>query len=54
MYEVEDLYFNKLRNANSSHSNTSSTEIFYQPFITFSTSSHQSKLSFNFSSYSEL
>jgi len=38
MYEVEGLYFNKLRNANSAHLNISSTEIFVPPFTAFSTS----------------
>lgn len=52
MHKVESLYFNKLRNAYSAHSNTSSTEIFNRPFTTFSDSSYQSRPSSTFSSYS--
>jgi len=41
MHEVESLYFNKLRNAYSTHS----------PFTTFTDSSYQSRPSSTFSSY---
>lgn len=55
MYEIEGLYFNKLRNANSFsvHSNSSSTGIIDPPLTTFSTPTYQSRPPSSFSLYSE-
>lgn len=53
MYEVEGLYFNKLRKVNSAQSNNSSTEIFDPPLTNFSTISYQNRSPSSALSYSE-